>query len=77
MVIFWIIFFIAALLVEAATFALVSIWFAAGAMGALITASLGGNLTLQLIVFVLISGILLAFTRPLLKKLFPHKFIPT
>lgn len=77
MVIFWIVFFIAALLIEAATFALVSIWFAAGALGALITASLGGNLTLQLIVFTLVSGILLAFTRPMLKKLFPHKFIPT
>lgn len=77
MVIFWIIFFIAALLVEAATFALVSVWFAMGALGALITASMGGNLTLQLIVFTLISGILLAFTRPLLKKLFPSKFIPT
>ena len=77
MIIFWIIFFIAALMVEAATFALVSVWFAAGALGALITASLGGNLTLQLIVFTLISGILLAFTRPLLKKLFPNKFIPT
>lgn len=77
MVIFWIVFFIAALMIEAATFALVSIWFAAGALGALITASLGGNLTLQLIVFTLVSGILLAFTRPMLKKLFPHKFIPT
>ena len=77
MIIFWIIFFIAALLVEAATFALVSIWFAAGAMGALITATMGGNLTLQLIVFTLVSGILLAFTRPMLKKLFPNKFIPT
>ncbi len=77
MIIFWIIFFIAALMAEAATFALVSVWFAAGALGALITASLGGNITLQLIVFTLISGILLAFTRPLLKKLFPGKFIPT
>lgn len=77
MIIFWIVFFIAALLLEAATFALVSIWFAAGALGALITTSLGGNLTLQLIVFTLVSGILLAFTRPMLKKLFPNKFIPT
>ncbi|MCM1024193.1 MAG: NfeD family protein [Prevotella sp.] len=76
-IIFWVIFLIAALAAEAATFALVSVWFAAGAVGALITASMGGNFTLQLIVFALVSGILLAFTRPMLKRLFPHRFIPT
>ena len=77
MVIVWIVVFVAALLVEAATFALVSIWFAAVALGALIAAALGANLTVQLIVFTVLAGILLAFTRPLMKKLFPGKFIPT
>lgn len=77
MVIVWIVVFVAALLVEAATFALVSIWFAAGALGAMIAASMGANLTVQLVVFALLAGLLLAFTRPLLKKLFPHRFIPT
>lgn len=77
MVIIWIVVFVAALLVEAATFALVSIWFAAGALGALIAAALGANLTVQLVVFALLAGLLLAFTRPILKKLFPHRFIPT
>ncbi len=77
MVIFWIVILVAALLVEAATFALVSIWFAAGALGAMIAASMGANLTVQLVVFALLAGLLLVFTRPLLKKLFPHRFIPT
>ncbi len=77
MVIVWIVVLIAALLVEAATFALVSIWFAAGALGALIAAALGADLTVQLIVFTALAGLLLAFTRPLMKKLFPGKFIPT
>ncbi|MGN0675173.1 MAG: NfeD family protein [Oscillospiraceae bacterium] len=77
MVIVWIVVLVAALLVEAATFALVSIWFAAGALGALIAAALGANLTVQLIVFTVLAGVLLAFTRPLMKKLFPGKFIPT
>ncbi len=77
MVIFWIIVFAAALILEAATFALVSIWFAAGALGALIAASLGANVTVQLVIFALVAGILLLFTRPMLKKLFPSKFIPT
>lgn len=77
MVIVWIIVFAAAVILEAATFALVSIWFAAGAVGALIAAAAGASLAVQLIVFALLAGLLLLFTRPLLKKLFPHKFIPT
>lgn len=77
MVIIWIVVLVAALLVEAATFAMVSIWFAAGALGALIAASMGANLTVQLIVFALLAGLLLAFTKPLLRKMFPHRFIPT
>lgn len=77
MVVVWIIVLIAALVIEAASFALVSVWFAAGALGALIAAALGANLTVQLIVFTVLAGALLAFTRPLMKKLFPGKFIPT
>lgn len=77
MVIFWIVVLVAAVLVEAATFALVAIWFAAGALGALIAAGLGANLTVQLIVFVALAAIMLIFTRPLLRKLLPNKLIPT
>ena len=68
MVIFWIIILVAALLLEAATFALVSIWFAFGSVVSLIAAALNAPIWLQ---FVLI------FTRPLMKKLFPNKFTPT
>ena len=77
MVIVWLIVFAAALVVEASTSALVSIWFAVGALGAVFAAALGANLIVQLVVFALLAGILLVFTRPLLKKLFPNKFIPT
>lgn len=77
MVILWIVVFAAALIIEAASFALVSIWFAAGALGALIAASVGAPFWLQLIIFGILAGLLLIFTRPLLKKLFPNKFIPT
>lgn len=77
LIILWIIVFSAALIVEAASFALVSIWFAAGALGALIAAAMGASVMVQLIVFILLAGLLLFFTRPLLKKLFPSKFIPT
>jgi len=77
MVIVWTVVLVAALIVEGATFALVAIWFAAGALGALIAAGLGAPLFVQLIVFTVLAVIMLIFTRPLLKKLFPNKFIPT
>ena len=77
MVIVWTIVLIAALIVEGASFALVAIWFAAGALGALIAAGLGAPFFVQLIVFIAMAVIMLIFTRPLLKKLFPNKFIPT
>ena len=77
MVIVWTVVLIAALIVEGATFALVAIWFAAGALGALVAAGLGAPLFVQLIVFTVLAVVMLIFTRPLLKKLFPNKFIPT
>lgn len=77
MIILWIVVFAAALIIEAASFALVSIWFAAGALGALIAAAVGAPFWVQLIIFGILAGLLLIFTRPLLKKLFPNKFIPT
>lgn len=77
MVIVWTIVLIAALIVEGASFALVAIWFAAGALAALVAAGLGAPFFVQLIVFIAMAVIMLIFTRPLLKKLFPNKFIPT
>lgn len=56
-------------LVEAATAGLVSIWFVGGAAAALIAALFGGPLWLQLALFLLVSAILLAATRPLVKKM--------
>lgn len=53
---------------EAATAALVSIWFVGGSAAALVTALLGGPLWLQVTLFLTVSaGILLAF-RPLARK---------
>ena len=77
MIVFWIVVLAAALILEAATFALVSIWFALGAVGALIAASMGVPIIWQFVIFAFLAGLLLVFTRPLLKKLFPSKFIPT
>ena len=54
---------------EAVTVGLTSIWFAVGALGALITAGLGLGFWPQITVFIILSGITLALVRPLAKKL--------
>lgn len=77
MYILWIIVMIAAVLVEAASFTLLSIWFAVGALAALVAAILGAGTGVQIGVFLAVSVILLAATRPLLKKFMPKKYIPT
>ena len=53
---------------EAVTVGLTSVWFAVGALGALLCALLGGGLWLQLGVFLALSGLSLALVRPLAKK---------
>lgn len=75
--IIWIVIMIAALILEGASFTLVSVWFALGALAAEIAAILGAPVTLQFIVFFAVSIISLAATRPLVRKLMPKKYIPT
>lgn len=67
-VIGWIIAMVAFVLAEAATVELVSIWFMGGAFAALICAILGAGFTVQLALFVAVSGLLLVLLRPILKK---------
>ena len=55
--------------VEAATAGLVCIGFAAGALAAMIAAMLGGPLWLQILLFIVVSGVLLAALRPIARKL--------
>ena len=62
---------------EAATAGLVSIWFAAGALAALICALLHGPVWLQGVWFVVISGLTLILTRPLVKKYVNAKSVAT
>ena len=66
------------LIVEAACpVHLVSVWFAVGALGGAITAALGGSIGVQLAIFLVISGALLASLWPLTKKLLNPKITPT
>lgn len=58
---------------EAATVGLVSLWFAGGALVALILASLGVPVLAQIIAFLVVSGALLACLRPFARRLLSAK----
>ena len=62
---------------EAATVGLTSIWFAVGSFAALIAALLGGEVWLQVVLFLAVSGLSLAAARPLVKKFLTPLHQPT
>lgn len=60
----WLILFIILVGIEMATMALTTIWFAGGALAAFILSLFGVGVEVQLAVFVVVSFVLLFFTRP-------------
>lgn len=70
---FWLAAFVVFGVVEAATVNLTSIWFALGALAALVAAALGAQLWLQAVLFVLASALFLALTRPVARKLLSQR----
>ena len=77
MKIIWLGAFLLFLAIEAGSVCLVSIWFAAGALGALIVSLLGGLLWLQVTVFLVISCAALACLRPMFRKYLKPKIVAT
>lgn len=69
MTIFWLIFAIVMAVLEGVTVQLVSIWFCIGGAAACITSLFTDNIIIQAAVFVVVSGIALAVTRPLVRKM--------
>ena len=65
------------LIIEIVTLGLTTIWFAAGALFAFFAALLGMNQGIQIGVFVVVSVVLLFFTRPLAVKYLNTKTIKT
>ena len=62
---------------EASTVALVSLWFAFGSLAALIISLLGGSVLWQITAFLLVSSVLLALLRPIVRKYFTPRLSPT
>ena len=60
----WLVAFVILIGIEAATMALTTIWFAGGALVALIAAMCGAGLGIQVASFLVVSLVLLIFTRP-------------
>ncbi len=64
----WLAAMIVFMIIEAATMGLTSIWFALGALAALISAAVHAPIWLQAVWFIVVSGAALWLTRPLAKK---------
>ena len=77
MLLFWIIALVVLIVVEAVTAQMVTIWFAAGAVGAIVAERLGAEVWVQWVVFVAVSTVALIATRPLVKKITKAKVQPT
>ena len=56
------------LIVEASTVTMVSLWFAAGCLAAMIAALLGGPVWLQVALCLAVSAVMLACLRPVIRK---------
>lgn len=73
----WLILMVVFLVVEACSVSLVSIWFAAGSLGALIAAMCNAELWVQITVFLGLSAVLLACMRPFVKRFIKPKITAT
>ena len=65
------------LAIEAATVTMVSLWFAGGALAAMVVSLLGGGFLWQTGVFLVVSTVLLALLRPMARKHFTPKLTKT
>ena len=75
--IFWLAAMVVFIVAETLTVSLVSVWFAAGALGAVVVALMGGGLALQVTAFLVIAIALLLGLRGLVRKHFTPNLIRT
>ena len=73
----WLVLMVLFLWIETTTVTMVSLWFGAGALAALIAALCRAELWLQIVLFFGVSIVLLASLRPLARKYFTPKITRT
>lgn len=77
MIVIWALVAIAALIIEFETANLVSIWFVAGAISGIVCSLIDLEVWIQIIVFVVVSGMFILGTRPFVKKISDNQTILT
>ena len=77
MYIIWAVAIVAFGVIEGITFQLVSIWFVFGSIAALISAFLGAEFYVQIILWIAVSVAALLLTRPIVRKKLNTKVQPT
>lgn len=75
--IIWLVLMTVFICAEMTTVSMTSLWFAAGALVAMIAGLLGAQLWLQVCLFVAVSAVLLWLLRPVAKKYFTPKLVRT
>ena len=73
----WVVLLVMFCVMEASTVTMVSLWFAAGSLVAMVAALLNAPFWLQILLFVLVSGLSLAALRPLVRKFVTPKITKT
>lgn len=75
--VYWLIALVVLLIIEIITLGLTTIWFAGGALVAFLAAMLGLNTVVQIVVFLVVSFLLLFFTKPIATRYFNGQRIRT
>lgn len=73
----WLVLIVVFLIVEASTVTMVSLWFAAGSLTALLISLFDGAIWFQVTAFLVVSAILLTLLRPLVRKFVTPKLTRT
>ncbi len=68
--VYWLGIFVVLLIIEIVTMGLTTIWFAGGALAAFLAGVIGFGVTVQVVVFLAVSIVLLVMTRPIAVKYF-------
>ena len=76
-IMFWLVLLIVLLGIEMATMGLTTIWFAGGALTAILAALISAPIWIQIVLFFRVALVLLIFTRPVAVKYFNNDRIKT
>ncbi len=77
MTVVWLVILVILVVIELITMGLTTIWFAGGALAAALISIPGTPLALQILIFLIVSGLLLYFTRPVAVKYFNRDRVRT